>query len=289
MFNPRRVLVMVVGLVTLLLAPAAAQAAGTQQQIADVTDNLTTAIQATTFRQATTADEYLSRFVAEYPALGRALDTATTGFDAAAASASNTTFKNFALQFAAASQGMRSALDALNGAITRQDNAAIGTAVGAIPGAYQAMGAAIDDYNSYLKAHPEAGHPLLVFYLVLMILSVAIAIAALAFWLQADGRDPVSATLKRLRYAMLMASILPVVGSAVTYFWYRYAIVHGGSYFVLWGPVVLGFVVFLTRVNTYRQVSGRLRAQQAAGGYPVVAAAPGAPGWTPPSWPPRGQ
>jgi len=69
-----------------------------------------------------------------------------------------------------------------------------------------------------------------VVYLVLLILSALLTVGALAFWLQANVPvgDTTAEALKKLRFGMFLASLAPLAGSTVTYFWYRYAVVHGG-------------------------------------------------------------
>jgi len=128
---------------------------------------------------------------------------------------------------------------------------------------------------------------LLVVYLVLLILSALLTVGALAFWLQANVPvgDTTAEALKKLRFRMFLASLAPLAGSTVTYFWYRYAVVHGGRYIVAYGPVLIGFFAFFARLNNYRQVSKRLQAQQTAGsGYTGSGSGSGyAPSWTPPS------
>lgn len=246
-------------LALVLLAPAAARASTTEQQLNDAVSTYHDTLDAVSFF-GKTGSEALSKFAADFPALSAATAAAQSSFSAAASSATDTTFKNFATQFTQATQDMSTGLLAMNAAVTSQDIAAFSAARGQFDLALHSYDDTLRSFAAYLKAHPEVGHPMLKVYLALLILSALLALGTLVFWLRAETPlgDFRAGVLKDLRQGMFLTSLAPLAGSAVTYFWYRHAITHGGSYFVLWSPVVIGFIAFVTRAKNYRLATARL-------------------------------
>lgn len=98
--------------------------------------------------------------------------------------------------------------------------------------------------------------PAAAIFVFFRVVSVAIALAAFLLWVTASvpEGDLAAAGRKRLRGGLVFAAIFPVLGSGGTYIWYRYMADHGGTYFVLYAPVLAGFAALIVRSRHYRRV-----------------------------------
>ncbi len=252
----------------LLVAPAAAFAQTTQESLHDIDHTLSAAVTRATFIQANTIDELKLTFASQYPDLETALSHAHTDFSASGDAAKNATFKKYANQFAQASEDMDKGLRAMKSAYDANDDAKLTSAGQAFGDGLNSYQDTADKYNTYVQDHPEeSGDSLLHVYLGLLIASALISFGALAFWLRTGAvvGDTLAQQLRKLRQQIFIVSLLPLLGSAVTYFWYRYTITHnGGTYYVLYGPVIFGFIVFFQQLIGYRKTVKRIQAGPAS-------------------------
>ena len=242
--------------IVLAMAPAAARAASATQLIKSTDQQLTQAVGQVTFLQATTANDLVSRFSAEEPAFAQALATASASFVEAASMTSDASIKRYAGDFGGITQEMQADLANMATAIAARNGTDLTTDLDEFQQLATRYTTTGQNYNNYLKSH--AGSGLGTLYEALLVVSAALAVGFLLFWARPEVPvgDLAAERRKQLRRGLVVSSLFPLVGSAVTYGWYRYAVDHGGTYFVLWGPLAFGFFALISRVLTYRRIAG---------------------------------
>ncbi len=115
-------------------------------------------------------------------------------------------------------------------------------------------------YAKYASASPQLTSDITFrLYAALFIFSIAVSIV-IYLW----SKKPVTSALLTehaeagAKLAMThkanlaKSSLLPAFGAAITLGWYSYAYQNGGMYFIMWGPVVIGYVALARSFYAYR-------------------------------------
>lgn len=128
--------------------------------------------------------------------------------------------------------------------------AGINKATGEIDAAFAEMTAAVEESNT------AQGRP----YLVAFVVSAILAVPAM---LWAFTRREATTALTKARRMVGWSSLWPLAGAGITYITYIFADKLGGTFYIAYGPVLFGLVLFATSIANYR----KLRKDNVAAGY----------------------
>ena len=86
---------------------------------------------------------------------------------------------------------------------------------------------------------------------------LAIFFGLISFYLFLSSRIKVTSASKQImaeaKKSLFQGSLWPTIGAIVTAVWY-YLTPPGGKYYILWGPMVIGFFYFVRQLDTYLRV-----------------------------------
>lgn len=102
-----------------------------------------------------------------------------------------------------------------------------------------------------------------IMYLMTLIGTVVLTIGALIWSRQGVTGN---ADLARAKKQVFLASLWPLGGAVITYGTYFFADALGGSYFIAWGLILIGFIAFIKSVIEYAKVSKSLKTSNVSNG-----------------------
>lgn len=140
----------------------------------------------------------------------------------------------------------------IKNAVSSGDEAGMDRGLDGLNQGIDGLNSAIDSYNSVAATGDDYG-PLYIG------LSILFGIISLAIFFSnrkpaVTGTEQEKAEAKR---NLFRSSLWPTIGAIVTTIWY-YATPAGGTYYVLWGPMLIGAFYFLSALGTYFKVRPHL-------------------------------
>ncbi|MFT3799158.1 hypothetical protein [Microbacterium sp.] len=234
--------------------------------------------------QSTTEDQV----VTAAQTLQSEAETAQSDFATIAQDAGDATIAGFANEFATEAGDMATAAGDIVQAFADQDSSALTAAEDALNTALGDYQATADKYNQYA---PTVSDPAFVLWLIVLIVAVVFLILALLFALltrKQEGLLPAKvdkkgnvqqASLKRLRWMVVLWAGLFVVGAAIPFFQVIFAQPDASgayTYRVFWYPLAAGAVLSVVGVVQYFVAAARVRREGSAAAHdPNAIAAPG--------------
>jgi len=118
----------------------------------------------------------------------------------------------------------------------------------------------IDELNRAAKQHDEAvgAEDFGPIYIPASIISSLISIALL-IKSRAKVVGEFSQTKRDVMMGLFKSSLWPTIGSLITTIWY-YVTPPGSTYYILWGPMIIGFAYFLKAIWDYSKIRKLLKA-----------------------------
>ncbi len=263
----------VVALLMVIGIPTAAWA-DSNDDLTAVDSTLSTAVDAfiSVYSDQTTSNEEV---LAAAQTFTSDAQTAQTDFQSIA-DATDGDVARFAGRFADESGKMADASTAIADAFTSQDSTALTQAETDLGAAFDAYDATADEYNTYLKT---AGDPSYIGWLIVLIVAVVLLILALLFALltrKQTGLLPATenkkgkvqqASLKRLRWMVVLWAAVFVIGAAVPFFQVVFAQPDASgnyTYRVFWYPLAAGALLTIFSVVQYFRAAARVRREGSA-------------------------
>jgi len=218
-----------------------------------------------------------------------AAQSAQADFQSVAAGADNGDIAGFADRFAGETGDMSAAAAGITAAFAAEDSAALTQAEGDLNTALDAYDATAQEYNAYLKT---AGDPSYVGWLIVLIVAVVFLILTLLFAIltrkqtgllppKTDKKGNVQqASLKRLRWMVVLWAGVFVVGAAIPFFQVAFAEPDAGgnyTYRVFWYPLAAGAILSIIGVVQYFIAAAKVRREGSAEPHTAPAAEPVAP------------
>ncbi|MGH2719232.1 MAG: hypothetical protein ACRDJU_11705 [Actinomycetota bacterium] len=278
--TPRWTLLVAVLCVALLVYPSAALASNAEQMISQTNDQLNNAVAQAHFLTDTTPSQALTDFANEAPTFESALQKAIIGFQNAGRATSNTTLRGYANKLAQATDGMATAVVGMVNALAAQDSDGLQTATNELDTSVSQYTSAADGYNTYVEgpSSSPAKAPWEGNFIIFLVISAGLLVACVAVWARTSvpEGDARAKGLKGRRGELALASLLPVAGSVSSYIWYRSMVRHGGTYALLYIPIIVGFIALGILFVVYRRAVQALAPGSAPAGpsTPAPVAAP---------------
>lgn len=144
-----------------------------------------------------------------------------------------------------AAQSLKQAIDGLGTALDSHDQNTIQAAFGNLENKLTAYDDQMEVLNNSVESsNSSIGNT----YLYLLIATVIIAGVAFAW---AFSGKTTTDQLKKAKRAVAYSALAPVAGAAITYVSFLFAEKTSGTYWIAWGPVVIGVIVMIRYIGEY--------------------------------------
>ena len=127
----------------------------------------------------------------------------------------------------------------------------------------QQLSTAIDNYNEYLGSGSDF---LYILYSVLFYISIGLVLISLGIF--ADNlrkKDKKHEELFAAAKGLIGSAVIALIGSGITFFWYKAVSEssEGGTYTILYGPILAGYIAFVSGLVQYLRVHFRIKREGA--------------------------
>lgn len=147
----------------------------------------------------------------------------------------------------AAAREAKKSLDNLQTSLTAQDEAGLAQFETSYNTQIDAYNKAAANMNASVEVRNASEGTL---YLSMLVGTGVLTVAAF-LWAFMGGKKQSSPELAKARQAVAFTSIAPLVGAGITYVSFLFADQLGGSYYIAYGPILFGAVIFIQSIVQY--------------------------------------